>query len=158
MTESSDEIIVEVTDESKTGPDGEVELVEEVVEDVPLSLVEGEQATVTADPLAEDAPVKEEEEKGFLDRMANLFTSVDKAGTGAKTGKPDADDAGDKAVTPQDIPKGVQVTEYELPLPPPKIEPERKFSPKFLDRLDEGYASFMHATARRLPNHQNSCG
>jgi hypothetical protein len=126
IVDSSDEVIVEITDESGTGPDGPMEVVEEIAEDAPLPLIEDEQATVTADPLAEYAPV-EEEEKGFLDRMASLFTSDDKAGDGTET----AGDARGEASTP----KGVQVTEYELPLPPPKIQPERKFSPSFLDKL-----------------------
>ncbi|MBL4690136.1 MAG: ankyrin repeat domain-containing protein [Rhodospirillales bacterium] len=90
IVESSDEIIVEVTDE--TGPDDPLEVVEEITEDVPLSLDEDEQATVTAEPQAEDAPIKEEEEKGFLDRMASLFTSDDNAATGTETGKPAAGD------------------------------------------------------------------
>ena len=131
IVESSDEIIVEVTDETGTGPDDPLEVVEEFTEDVPLSLDEDEQATVTAEPQAEDAPIKEEEEKSFLDRMASLFTSDDNAATGTETGKPADGDAGDKAAAP----KGIQVTEYELPLPPPRTEPERKFSPKFLDNL-----------------------
>ena len=129
--DSSDEIIVEITDQN--GPDDAGEVVEEVTEDTPLALVEGDMETVTAEPQEEDATTKEEEEKGFLDRMASLFTSDEKA----EAGKPAAEDAGesreakDKAAEP----KGVKVTEYELPLPPPKSEPERQFSSKFLDRL-----------------------
>ena len=126
--DSSDEIIVEITDQA--GPDDAVEVVEEVTEDTPLALVEDKMETVTAEPQEDAAPAKEEEEKGFLDRMANLFTSDKKE----ETGKPAAKEPGDteeKAAGP----KGVQVTEYELPLPPPKTAQERKFSPKFLDRL-----------------------
>ena len=129
--DSSDEIIVEITDQA--GLDDAVEVVEEVTEDAPLPLIEGDVETVTAELQEDDAQPKEEEEKGFLDRMANLFTSDEKA----EPDKPAADDAGksgdaeDKAV----VPKGVKVTEYELPLPPPKMTPERKFSPKFLDKL-----------------------
>ncbi|MBT7943700.1 MAG: hypothetical protein HN719_10130, partial [Alphaproteobacteria bacterium] len=117
--DNSDEIIVEVAEDSEIGPDGPVEGVEEVVEDVPLSLDEGEQTTLTA-----DAPdkVEEVEEKGFLDRMASLFTSDDKAKS-------------EKAGAALDAPKGVQVTEYELPLPPPKVKQDNNLSPKFLDKL-----------------------
>jgi hypothetical protein len=129
--DDSDEIIVEVTDEA--GPDDAMEIVEEVTEDTPLALVEGDMETVTAEPQEDDTPAKEEEEKSFLDRMANLFTSDKNADTGKPatedTAKPG--DTEDKAAEP----KGVQVTEYELPLPPPKTSPERRFSPKFLDRL-----------------------
>lgn len=123
--DKSDEIIVEVTGDPGADPDKPVEFVEEIIEGVP-PLIEDAQETVTAQPQDADAPAKEEEEKGFLDRMASLFTADDKPDS-AKTTKPGK---GKEAE-----PKGVKVTEYELPLPPPKTEPAKNFSPQFLDQL-----------------------
>ena len=80
-----------------------MEIVEEVTEDTPLALVEGDMETVTAEPQEDDTPAKEEEEKSFLDRMANLFTSDKNADTGQPatedTAKPG--DTEDKAAEPE---------------------------------------------------------
>ncbi len=123
VVEESDEIVVEVTGDAAPGDETAGDIVEDVTEDTPLTLVETDIETLTAEDEPEAKP--KEKPKSFLDRMASLFTTDDK-----EEAPPAQDGPGPEAAV-----KPIDVEEYELPLPPPLPSTPKKFSPRFLDKL-----------------------
>lgn len=132
--EQSDEVVVDVTGD--VPGDVVVEITDEPaakLEETDLETVtiepDLEDPTKTADKNAGDAEAKPEEpkkpEESFLDRMAGLFTSDGKK-DGAGEEKP-----GEKGAAPAVS----EIETYDLPLPPPKVAPAKRFSPKFMDKL-----------------------
>ncbi len=126
VVEESDEIVIEVTGDVVPEDQMAGEIVEEVTEDTPLTLVETDLETVTAEPEAQPGkPETKEKPKSFLDRMASLFTTDDKD----EAPPAEAGSGPEAAVRP------IDVEEYELPLPPPRPSTPKKFSPRFMDKL-----------------------
>ncbi|NQU60489.1 MAG: ankyrin repeat domain-containing protein [Rhodospirillales bacterium] len=122
VVEDPDDSVVEVTGDSAPG-----EVIEEITQQSPAKLGETDLETMTADTVDEldtgkkgkDGKQKPKEDS-FLDRMAGLFTS-EKNEAKLK--------AGDGKAAPD------EVKAYELPLPAPKTQAPRRFSPRFMDRL-----------------------
>jgi hypothetical protein len=126
VIEESDEIVVEVNGDASPEDKAAAEVIEEVIEDIPLTLVETDIETVTAEPEGKPKkPETKEKPKSFLDRMASLFTTDDK-----EEGPPAEAGPGPEAAV-----KPIDVEEYELPLPPPRPSTPKRFSPRFLDKL-----------------------
>ncbi len=127
VVEDPDEFVVDVTKDLGIDAAGD-EAIVELIEEGPAKLEETGLETLIADPdLDLDRPGKKtakKEQEGFLDKLAGMFSS-DK-----KTGKPEQPAEGKvKGPTPE------EVAAYDLPLPEPKPQAPRKFSPQFKDRL-----------------------
>ncbi len=128
----TDESIVEmVIDRPGETPEGAI--IEGEIEGPPAELEETTPETMTADAEPEEKPEKKEQpkpkekEEGFLDKVAGLFTSDKKEAQG--------EDMTGKAAGAPSKPPAQDITEYELPLPPPRPQAPKKFSLKFLDKL-----------------------
>ncbi len=137
--EESDKVVIEETGDAPpaVSPErgGPTEIVEELTEDAPAKLEETTPETMTADMVVEIDPEQEakepeakpeEKKQGFLERMAGLFSSDQNQ---PDEGKEDPGEAKPPATPTQEI------AAYELPLPPPKPQATKKFSPRFLDKL-----------------------
>ncbi|MDA1022624.1 MAG: ankyrin repeat domain-containing protein [Proteobacteria bacterium] len=132
VVEDPDEIVVDVTKDGDKDTDMDGPIVELVEED-PAKLEETGLETMIADleepsksgkKTAKKTKSKPKKEEGFLDKLAGMFSSDGKTG---KPEKPTEEKV--KGPTPE------EVAAYDLPLPEPKPQAPRKFSPRFMDRL-----------------------
>ncbi len=130
----TDESIVEMVID-RPGETAEETIIEGEVEGTPAALEETAPETMTADVEPEEKPEKKEppkpkeKEENFLDKVAGLFTSDKKEAEG--------EDTAGKAPGAPSKPPAQDITEYELPLPPPRPQAPKKFSLKFMDKLAE---------------------
>ncbi len=135
VVEDPDEIVVDVTKDGEKDTTGDGPIVE-LVDEGPAKLEETGLETMIADleepgkpgkktaKKTKSKPKPKKEEEGFLDKLAGMFSSDRKTG---KPEKPTVEKV--KGPTPE------EVAAYDLPLPEPKPQAPRKFSPRFMDRL-----------------------